>query len=88
MGLLVLAVGAAMVMKTEFLVNNFGRIGFFDKYLGSEGGTRLGYKLIGLGVVFFGILLTTNQLNNFMEWILSPLINASPKPTVIDAPLE
>lgn len=76
LGLLAAAIGAAMVMKTEFLVNNFGRIPFFDKYLGSEGGTRLGYKLIGILVAFLGILLATNLFGGFMEWVLSPLTNA------------
>ncbi|NTU99000.1 hypothetical protein HGA64_03270 [Candidatus Falkowbacteria bacterium] len=77
LGLLVAVIGIAMVIKTEFLVNNFGRIPFFDKYLGSEGGTRLGYKLIGILVGFIGILLATNLFNNFMEWVLSPLTSVS-----------
>ncbi len=88
LGLIILVAGAGMVMKTEFLVNNFGRIPFFDKYLGSEGGTRLGYKIIGLLTAFIGILMVTNLYNDFMMWILSPLINAGPQPTPADVPIE
>lgn len=88
LGLIILVAGAGMVMKTEFLVNNFGRIPFFDKYLGSEGGTRLGYKIIGLLTAFIGILMVTNLYNDFMMWVLSPLINAGPKPTPADLPIE
>jgi hypothetical protein len=88
LGLIILLAGAGMVMKTEFLVNNFGRIPFFDKYLGSEGGTRLGYKFIGLLVAFIGILMVTNLYNDFMQWVLSPLINAGPKPAPTDVSLE
>ena len=88
LGLIILVAGAGMVMKTEFLVNNFGRIPFFDKYLGSEGGTRLGYKIIGLLTAFIGILMVTNLYNDFMMWVLSPQINAGPKPTPADLPIE
>ncbi|MEI7498383.1 MAG: hypothetical protein WCK11_03815 [Candidatus Falkowbacteria bacterium] len=76
-GLLIAAMGTAMVIKTEWLVNNFGRIAFFDRYLGSEGGTRLGYKLIGLVAAFIGILMATGLVGGFLQWILGPLLRAS-----------
>ena len=76
LGILFTAVGIIFVIKTEALVNNFGRIEVFDKYLGTEGGTRLGYKIIGLIVLFFGILALTGNLDTFMLWMLSPLINS------------
>jgi hypothetical protein len=75
-GVVIIAIGALIVIKTEGLLNAFGRIEFFDRHLGSEGGSRLGYKLVGLIVVFIGILITTNMIGGFMGWLLSPLINA------------
>lgn len=75
LGLVCIAVGTAMVMKTEGLVSAFGSIYFFDKYLGAEGGTRLGYKLIGLFIIFIGALIATNMIDGFLMWILGPLIN-------------
>lgn len=66
--------GALIVAKSEWMLNNFGRIEFFDKYLGSSGGTRLGYKLIGLVAIFFGTLVTTNLIGSFATWVLGPLL--------------
>jgi hypothetical protein len=73
-GFLMTSAGALLVAKSEWMLNNFGRIGFFDKYLGTSGGTRLGYKLIGLLVAFFGILIMTDLIGAFVLWILGPLI--------------
>lgn len=75
-GTLITAVGVMMIIKTEWLVQNFGRIAWFDKYLGTEGGTRLGYKIIGLIIIFFGILTITDNFDTFFNWLLSPLMNA------------
>ncbi len=75
-GLVIIAIGAFIVIKTETLLNAFGRIEFFERHLGSDGGSRLGYKLIGMIVIFIGMLITTNMIGGFMGWLLSPLINA------------
>ncbi len=76
-GILLTAAGAFFIIKTEWLLNNFGRIAWFEEKLGSDGGSRLGYKLIGVALLFFGIIAMTGSGNSFMEWILSPLIKYS-----------
>lgn len=73
-GAMGIAIGTMIVLKSEALLGAFGRIGFFEKHLGTDGGSRLGYKLIGLAVIFFGILILTNMIGGFMEWLLSPLL--------------
>lgn len=72
-GLIIFAVGLTLVIKTEWYVNNFGRIGFFEQYLGTEGGSRLGYKLVGLFALFIGIISMTGMIGGFMEWLTYPL---------------
>lgn len=74
-GLILIILGTLIVVKTEFLLENFGRISWFEEKLGSQGGSRLGYKLIGLIFIFFGLLLVTGLFNGFMKTSLSPLIN-------------
>lgn len=74
LGLIFIAIGVLIMAKSEWLLNNFGRIGFFDRHLGSSGGTRLGYKLIGLATLFIGVLIFTNMIGGFLTWILSPLL--------------
>jgi len=66
--------GLMIILKSEWMINNFGRIGFFEDKLGTEGGTRLGYKLIGLAVIFLGLLAVTNMIGGFIEWVFSPLL--------------
>jgi cytochrome b len=66
-----------MIINTEWLLNNFGRIAWFEEKLGTEGGSRLGYKLIGIIALFLGIILMTGSGNAFMQWLLSPLLQYS-----------
>jgi len=76
-GLLMTAAGAMLVIKTEWFLNNFGRIAWFEDKLGSEGGSRLGYKLIGIILLIIGIITMTGSGNSFMTWVLSPLLQYS-----------
>jgi len=77
LGILLTVGGAAMIINTEWLLNNFGRIAWFEEKLGTEGGSRLGYKLIGIIALFLGIILMTGSGNAFMQWLLSPLLQYS-----------
>ncbi len=76
-GALILAAGAFLTIKTEWMLENFGRIAWFEAKFGSEGGSRLGYKLIGIILVFIGIIVFTGSGNAFMSWLLSPLLRHS-----------
>lgn len=72
-GLILIALGTLMVMYTEWLLKNFGRVNWFEKNLGAEGGSRLGYKLLGVIVIFIGLLMATGMIDGFMRAITSPL---------------
>ena len=76
-GFIIIGIGVIVVIKSEALLNNFGRIGFFERYLGLEGGSRLGYKLLGVLIIFIGFLILTNMINGFLGFILSPLFKYS-----------
>ncbi|HOZ53581.1 MAG TPA: hypothetical protein PK142_02795 [bacterium] len=72
-GLILMAIGTLFTAKSEVLFRNFGRIAWFEKNFGAEGGSRLGYKLIGIIIIFFGLLLATGTFDGFINLILSPL---------------
>ncbi|MEA3449576.1 MAG: hypothetical protein U9Q85_01170 [Patescibacteria group bacterium] len=72
-GLILIVIGLTIIYKTEWMVNNFGRNEFFERKLGTSGGSRLGYKLIGIIFIFLGILSATGSIDGFMGWALSPL---------------
>lgn len=76
-GAALLAAGAFLVIKTEWFINNFGRIAWFEANLGSDGGSRLGYKLVGILFIVIGIITITGSGNTFMLWLLSPLLRNS-----------
>ncbi len=83
LGIIITVGGAYMVIKTEWLLNNFGRIAWFEEKLGSEGGSRLGYKLLGLIITFIGIIVMTGSGPDFMSWLVSPLTKYNTPPSQI-----
>lgn len=74
LGLVLIAVGTIMVIKTEWFLNNFGRMSWFEDKFGYSGGSRLGYKLIAVVFIFLGIIFFTGSGTSFMGWFLSPLL--------------
>lgn len=81
LGFFVVIAGFLMVWKSEWLLDNFGRINFFEEHLGTEGGSRLGYKLIGCAAIIIGIMMITGLIGGFLGWVLSPLTKyANPTP--------
>ena len=76
-GIFLIILGGSVTVKSEAVYQAFGTIPFFDRYFGSDGGGRLGYKLIGMLIVFIGILVLTNMGGGFMTWLLSPLLRYS-----------
>jgi hypothetical protein len=77
LGLIILVIGILIVVKAEAMLSAFGRIEFFERHLGAEGGSRLGYKIIGLIAIFIGFLIMTNMIGGFLSWILAPLLRVS-----------
>lgn len=67
LGLLVIALGAVMVIKTEWFIENFGQSSWAEDKLGA-GGSRLMYKLIGIAAIILSLMAMTGMLG---EVILS-----------------
>ena len=76
-GLIITIVGGIITIKSEKFLNAFGRIAFFENKFGPEGGSRLGYKLIGFLFIFIGVLIITNMIGGFLTWLLSPILKFS-----------
>lgn len=75
-GLLIAAVGFMLVWKSNWLMNNFGRIPWAERHLGTEGGSRLLYKIIGFIVILGGFLHATNLAETFIRWIITGIFGA------------
>jgi hypothetical protein len=76
-GLLIAGVGALITIKANWFYENFGSIPSADKYLGSEGGSRLAYKLIGILVSVIGFLVMTNLIQSLLEGFARLLVPGS-----------
>ncbi len=65
LGLAVMVAGYFIVVKSETVLEWFGRIDWAEEKLGT-GQTRLFYKLIGIGVAFLGIFIATNIISDIL----------------------
>ncbi len=71
LGLLFIAIGFFLVLKTQTLVQSFGHIGWAENSF--PGGTYALYKLVGVFSIFFAILVATGKLSGFLVNIVGPL---------------
>lgn len=65
-GLGVSGIGVLLVLKSEWFFENFGSIAWAEEHLGTNGGSRLMYKFIGLALIFIGFMLITNLFEGFL----------------------
>lgn len=71
-GLLAVIVGVLFVIKSEWLVTNFGAIEWAEAHMGTSGGSRLMYKLIGIGLIILTLLILTNLAQEIFISIMGP----------------
>ncbi|OQB43764.1 MAG: hypothetical protein BWY03_00599 [Parcubacteria group bacterium ADurb.Bin159] len=73
-GIGLIIVGFLITVNYEWMLRNFGRIEWAETHLYLEGGSRFAYKIIGILIIFVGLLVTTGLFEGVMEKILSPLL--------------
>ncbi len=73
-GILIVAGGFMMAWKSEWILNNFGRVAWAEKHLGMEGGTRLFYKLLGIVIILGGLSVMTGLWNDILGGIVKLFI--------------
>ena len=73
LGLIITAIGALVTIKSEWIYQNFGAIPSADKYFGTDGGSRLAYKLIGIAACIIGLLTMTNLIGGVLSATLGRL---------------
>ncbi len=72
LALFVITIGSLMVIKTEWFLENFGPSEWAEEKLGG-GGSRLMYKLLGLGAIVLAILGATGALGEIILSVFSSL---------------
>ncbi|TSC76407.1 MAG: hypothetical protein G01um101431_540 [Parcubacteria group bacterium Gr01-1014_31] len=71
LGLVMVGVGAVITIFANRIYEAMGPMAWAEEHLGSEGGTRLMYKLIGIGLAVLGFMVATNLLTNLIISLLS-----------------
>jgi len=61
-GIIAILVGGVLIIKTEWFLENFGAISWAEEHLGTSGGSRLMYKLIGLAFIILSLMGMTGLL--------------------------
>ncbi len=70
LGLIGVAVGFLIVWKSEWLLQNFGRVDWAEEKL--SGGSRLFYKLVGLAIIVIAFLYMGGFVEGILLWIFVP----------------
>lgn len=55
-----------MILKTGWFIANFGTNAWAEAKLGTSGGSRLMYKMLGLIGIFIGFILITGMWEGFL----------------------
>ena len=72
-GIFAIIIGALLVIKSEWFLQNFGSIQWAEEHMGSSGGSRLMYKLLGIAAILIALMLMTNLLQLILINVLGPL---------------
>lgn len=72
-GIIGIVIGSIMVIRSEWLLSFFGRINWAEIHLGSEGGTRVLYKLIGISAIIISLMIMTGMIEGLLMAIFGPL---------------
>ena len=75
-GIIAITIAMFMVIKTEWFVQNFGRIAWAEQHLGVNGGTRLMYKLLGVITIFLTLMIWTGAFGRFFLGTFGKLFGA------------
>ena len=71
--LLGVGLGFLIIWKSEWLYQNFGTVAWAEEHLGTEGGSRLFYKLFGLIIIFISFLGVRGLLGGMILGIFGGL---------------
>lgn len=70
LSLIGIGVGCLIAIYREWLLNNLGRPAWAEKYMGSFGGARLFYVLLGIIIVALSTLYMTGGLGPIVAGLL------------------
>ncbi len=67
-GLLIIAAGTFMVMRTDWMMKTFGRVSWAEQKLGN-GGTWTFYKILGIAGILLALMIMTGTFTPILDAI-------------------
>lgn len=71
-GFILVVIGIGIALKPDAMLKAFGRVPWFEKHFGSEGGSRLFFQLLGVALIIAGFLIVTGILQRNLFSFLFP----------------
>lgn len=68
-GIIMIVIAVGMILKSEWLLEFFGRVAWAEQNLGGEGGTRIFYKLLGIAGIILAFMIMSGSIFDVLEWI-------------------
>lgn len=65
-GILVVLAGSGIVIYTEAIFETFGAMDWAERWVPLYGGSRMGYKLIGIFFIIIGFMMITGMLGDVL----------------------
>jgi len=70
-GVIIIVVGILLVVKTNWFLRFTGKIAWAEEKLGTEGGTRMFFKLLGILGIIIAFLIMTGHIQGWLVAIFS-----------------
>jgi len=77
LSIILIVLGFLLVWQANWIVTNFGRIDWAEIHLGTDGGTRIFWKLLGLIIIIIAMLYMFGFIQGIIGAIFSPLFRAN-----------
>ncbi|MFA5051324.1 MAG: hypothetical protein WC499_04400 [Patescibacteria group bacterium] len=68
-GLGIIIIGVILTLNSEWLLRTAGPVQWAEEKLGSEGGSRLFYKLLGMAVVVLGLFVISGIWEDILNGV-------------------
>jgi hypothetical protein len=70
LGIIFIGVGFLITWKANTVMSIFGRIGWAETHLGTEGGSRLFYRLLGLLIIILSFAYMSGCIEGFITSVI------------------
>jgi vacuolar-type H+-ATPase subunit I/STV1 len=70
-GTILVIIGVLMVLRTDWFLRAIGKIAWAERVIGS---TRSFFKLLGVILIFVGLMMIFNLFGGIVYWALGPIL--------------